>query len=338
MFTGTFSTQPLRSNEQLEAWRGWYGPVFEAASLASSDEGFAATNDNWTVGGFTLSRVTSPPNSVARTPTFMRRNPVDHWVITLSKQSESQIKAPDIERDVPPGVPFILSLGQEMFIGRKKWEERVQLLMSRDCFGAIAPMLDAANGVVLDSPQGKLLADYMMLLETNLSNLAAEDASRLPDAVQAMVEVCVAPSADRLVKARSQINLTLMERVRRAVGKHLRSHTLGPDKLCREAATSRSQLYRLLESEGGVVAYIQRRRLSESFATLCDVSNNSSIGTIAEMLCFADASSFTRAFRREFGMSPKEVRAASLGGLSPAMPKAASAHGVRTFGDCLRSF
>ncbi|MBI2737793.1 MAG: helix-turn-helix transcriptional regulator [Rhodospirillales bacterium] len=35
------------------------------------------------------------------------------------------------------------------------------------------------------------------------------------------------------------------------------------------------------------------------------------------MLCFADASSFTRAFRREFGMSPKEVRAASPGGLSP---------------------
>ena len=114
---------------------------------------------------------------------------------------------------------------------------------------------------------------------------------RLKDAVQAMVEACVAPSAERLVKAGSQINLTLMERVRRAVGKHLRSQTLGPDKLCREAATSRSQLYRLLASEGGVATYIQRRRLSESFAILCDVSNNLSIGRLAETLCFADASS-----------------------------------------------
>lgn len=337
MFSGAFSTQALPPSEQLEAWRGWYGPVFEAASLAPPSEGFAATNDNWTAGGFTVSRVVSPPNSVARATSFIRRNPVDHWVITLSKRSESHVKARNIELHVPPGVPFILSLGEEMYIDRKKSEERVQLLLSRDGFGAVAPLLDGANGVALDSPHGKLLADYMTLLEANLSSLTAEDASRLKDAVQAMVEACVAPSADRLVKAGGQINLTLMERVRRTVGKHLRSHTLGPDKLCREAATSRSQLYRLLEPEGGVATYIQRRRLRESFAILCDVSNNSSIGTVAEMLCFADASSFTRAFRREYGMSPKEVRAASLGGISPAMPKAATARGIRNFADCLRS-
>jgi AraC-like DNA-binding protein len=263
---------------------------------------------------------------------------VDHWVITLSKQSESHIKTRNTELDVPPGVPFILSLGEEMYIGRKRWEERVQLLLSRDCFGTVAPLLDAANGVALESPHGKLLADYMTLLESNLANLTAEDAARLKDAVEAMVEACVAPTADRLMKAGSQMNLALMERVRRVVGTHLRSHTLGPDKLCREAATSRSQLYRLLEPEGGVAAYIQRRRLRESFAILCDVSNNSSIGAVAEMLCFADASSFSRAFRREFGMNPKEVRAATLGGLSPAMPKAAATHGLRNFGDCLRSF
>lgn len=101
---------------------------------------------------------------------------------------------------------------------------------------------------------------------------------------------------------------------------------------------SRSQLYRLLEPEGGVATYIQRRRLRESFAILCDVSNNRPIGTVAEMLCFADASSFTRAFRREFGMSPKEVRAASLGGLSPQMPMAAGTQDIRNFADCLRSF
>lgn len=42
------------------------------------------------------------------------------------------------------------------------------------------------------------------------------------------------------------------------------------------------------------------------------------IGAIAESLCFADASSFSRAFRREFGMSPSDVRAATLSGLRPA--------------------
>lgn len=168
--------------------------------------------------------------------------------------------------------------------------------------------------------------------------MAPEDAPRLKNAVQAMIEACLAPSSDRLVKAGNQINVTLMERVRRAVGKHLRSPSLGPDELCREAATSRSQLYRLLESERGVSQYIQRRRLSESFAILCDVSNSSPIGKIAEMLCFADASTFSRAFRREFGISLKEVRTASQCGLPPTAPAIQADYGIHTFRDCLRSF
>ncbi len=135
-----------------------------------------------------------------------------------------------------------------------------------------------------------------------------------------MVCACLAPSADRMAEASGHIDLTLMERVRRAVRKNLRSPSLGPEKLCREAATSRSQLYRLLESEGGVAHYIQRRRLSESFSMLCDPSNNFPIGKVAEMLCFADGSSFSRAFRREFGMSPSDVRAGAVGGSPPMAP------------------
>ena len=42
----------------------------------------------------------------------------------------------------------------------------------------------------------------------------------------------------------------------------------------------------------------------------------SAISAIAENLCFADASSFSRAFRREFRYSPSEVRSAELVGLA----------------------
>ena len=84
--------------------------------------------------------------------------------------------------------------------------------------------------------------------------------------------------------------------------------------------------------------YIQRRRLSESFTILCDASNRVLIGQVAEMLCFADGSSFSRAFRREFGMSPSDVRAGAVGG-SPPTPslKNAVAPGFRSFSECLRS-
>ena len=61
------------------------------------------------------------------------------------------------------------------------------------------------------------------------------------------------------------------------------------------------------------------------------------IGKVAEMLCFADGSSFSRAFRREFGMSPSDVRARSLGGLPQlAPPKKAGGSGLHSFSECLR--
>jgi AraC-like DNA-binding protein len=335
----TFSTHSLPASQQLEAWRNWYGAIFEATSAGSQDEGFAAANSNWMLNGFTFSRVSSPPTCIDRTRYLLRRNPVDHWAFTLSKRTTSDVEVRDSVLQVPPGVPFLLSLGEEMHIGRRQQDERVQLLLARDSFQAIAPLLDATLGMALDASQGRLLADYILLLERNLPKLTPEDGSRLPSAIQAMVGACLAPSVDRLAAAGRQVDLTLMERVRRAVRRNLRSPLLGPDKLCREAATSRSQLYRLLEGEGGVARYIQRRRLSESFAILCDTSNNFSIAVIAETLCFADASNFSRAFRREFGMSPSEVRTASLVGLAPAatskVPAGSEPH---SFADCLRAF
>jgi AraC-like DNA-binding protein len=71
---------------------------------------------------------------------------------------------------------------------------------------------------------------------------------------------------------------------------------------------------------------------------LCDVANNRSIGKVAEILCFADGSTFSRAFRREFGMSPSDVRAMSSSGLPPApVPKRLERSDIpRTFSDCLR--
>ncbi|MBV8189993.1 MAG: helix-turn-helix transcriptional regulator [Alphaproteobacteria bacterium] len=335
MISQTFSTDALPVLEQLGAWRRWLSPVFEVDSLRPTRAGFLATNWNWSLAGLMVSRVCSPPALVWRPASVIRRSPVDHWAITFSKHSPNEVQVRDTSLSAPPGAPFVLSLGEEMRISRALHDDRLQLLLSRDHFGAIAHHLEAVKGILLEGAQANLLADYMLVLERHLPSLAPEDVARLPMAVEAMLAACLGPSADRAATAQRQIDFTLMERVRRVVRHNLKSSTLGPDKLCREAAMSRSQLYRVLESEGGVAHYIQRRRLSESFALLCDASQNLQIGKVAEMLCFADASSFSRAFRQEFGVTPREVRVASLAGQSPPPPKAAASP---RFAESLRGF
>jgi AraC-like DNA-binding protein len=186
--------------------------------------------------------------------------------------------------------------------------------MARDTFRDIGHLLDAACGSVLDSPLGHLLGNYMMALEGRLPAVAESDFPHVTKAVSAMVAAAVEPSAARVAIAQRQIDLGRKERVRQAVRRHLRTPTLAPKNLGRLIGMSRSNLYRLFEDIGGVARYIQRERLLEAHAILSDPSTTQSISAIAEDLCFADASSFTRAFKREFGYSPSEVRSAALAG------------------------
>ncbi|MBO0738292.1 MAG: helix-turn-helix domain-containing protein, partial [Alphaproteobacteria bacterium] len=61
------------------------------------------------------------------------------------------------------------------------------------------------------------------------------------------------------------------------------------------------------------------------------------VTAIAEGLCFAEVSSFRRAFKREFGYTPGEVRHAAVSGLD-VTPKARVPSAEAHFSDLLRGF
>jgi AraC-like DNA-binding protein len=333
-----FATRVLEARSQKDAWADWFQPVFDVLAPDAREPGFAAEYFVWNLGDVSLTCASAPATRTVRTSSHIRRSPIDHWVISYSGGGPTAVSTGKVELDAKAGVPFVWSLGQ-VSDSRRTASHRLQLYLPRDSFSEVGGSLDMAIGSMLDTGPGLLLADYMLLLERNLPSLTTDDAARLPNAVRAMVAACVAPSADRSAWALPQIRLTMLEKVRQAVSKNLRSPSLGPDQLCRQTAMSRSQLYRVLEREGGVANYIQRRRLSESFSILCDTSNAQPISEIATSLRFADPSSFSRAFRREFGITPTEVRASARSGFPPSKQRQrSSSRPSRMFSDCLQSF
>ena len=332
-----FTTRSLAPRDQYAAWRERFQPVLEVLPDKLADDGFVAENQIWRLGELAVSRVLAPSVRVARTKASIRRDPVDHWVLTYCRHGATTIRTEKASLQARPGVPFLWSLG-EASESERTAVDRVQVFMPRDAFREVAPLFDQARGSVLDTPLGYLLGDYMLALERRLPALTEDDLPRLTAAIRGMLVACIVPSADRFVHARDQIDLGRLERVRQAVCRHLRSSALTPTSLGRMVGVSRSNLYRLLEDEGGVAQYIQRQRLLEARAALCDHAVTKSISTIAEELCFADASSFSRAFRHEFGHSPSEVRSASLAGLAPpaALLGGRAVSKGAGFGDLLR--
>jgi AraC-like DNA-binding protein len=312
-----FSTDEVRPSDQHEAWCEWFRPIFEILPKQSVRNGFAAENQVWKLGGIAMSRVKAPAVRVQRQAANLRRDPVDHWIITYCRRGATMIATERRTLEAPAGVPFLWSLGEASDSERTE-VDRIQLYMTRDAFPRIAPLLDAARGTVLGTPMGLLLGDYVLALERRLPTLTTDQLPQLAQAVGAMVSAAIAPSPDRLDSARRQIDLGRLERVRVVVRKNLRSPSLGPAALCRAVGISRSQLYRLLEDVGGVARYIQSQRLQEAHAMLSDTRASKPVSVVSEELCFADASTFSRAFRREFGCSPSDVRSAVPGDLALA--------------------
>jgi len=332
-----FSTKALARGKQLDGWRDWYDGVFDVVQPAhrAGDPAFKASNRRLNVGGVGLSRVSAPPLRALRPRELIRRNPVDHWSLTVgSKPTILTLGAGAMQ--VPANTPFLMSLG-EPFSSERGGDTRIQLYLPRDTFSPIAPVLDAARGRAVPREAALLLADYLRLLDRTLATIPAEMLNGLAGAITSMILACLSPSAQYLGAASAQIEASRMERVRQIVRRALLSPALGPEMLCREAVMSRSQLYRLLQAEGGVAAYIQRHRLQYAYERVADPGCASSFASIAEALCFSDASAFSRAFRREFGISPRDVRAAAQAGL--VLPRrAAVAWGADRFADWLRAF
>jgi len=293
-------------------------------------DGFAGEIRLWSLGGLAMTSTMAPSIQILRTGGHLRRDPVDHWFISYCARGAHLARTADTELEVPARTPYLWSLGQE-FLHERTHVDRVQLLMVRDVFRDISHLIDAACGSLLNTPLGHLLGDYMMALERRLPALTEADFPLITNAVGAMVAAGVAPSAGRVAVAKPQIDLGRRERVRQAIRKHLRTPTLGPKSLGRLVGMSRSSLYRLFEDTGGVACYIQRERLLEARAVLSDPEKTQSISEIAEDLCFADASSFSGTFKREFGCTPTDARYAALsapelGATSKTRVQSARAH------------
>ncbi len=312
-----FSTMGLAPHHQLAAWNGWFEPLFELVpGTSDSAAGFEAEARVWSLGPAALGQVRAPRLHAARRGHNLRRDALDHWNIIVGGVETKLTHGGDAVI-IPARTPFVISLGVAIESEREA-DERLQLYLPRDQFAGLAPILDQTRGRPILGATGQLLADYLRLLYGSVPGLPQGDLARLTAPIQAMVAACIAPSAASQEPAAMQMDITRLEQVRRAIRNRMPSATLNAATLCRDVGMSRSQLYRLLDGEGGVAHYIQRLRLLACHAALSDASDTRSIAAIAEACGFSDPSTFSRAFRRAFQVTPSELRMAAKAGVAPA--------------------
>jgi AraC-like DNA-binding protein len=300
-----FTTHELQGQDQFEVFRAAHENIADLYLIRSRDTSFPICQQIWDLEKLVLVYTQLPGEGYAFGWRHLKRATLDHWYLVLPLSFEATRRSHN-HRDSAPSLHCLMM----PFESAIEDDGVLLLFIPRELFPSTC-WLDNILDRPLDLGTGMLLADYLFLLHRHLPLLRTSELPGVLEASRSLIAACAAPTRENLATAQIPIGLTLLERARRLIGRRLAEPDLSPDSLCKELHVSRSRLYRLFELLGGVSAYIRHQRLLRARDALLDMSDPRSINSIAEHWGFFDASTFSRAFKQEFGLSPTDVREAS---------------------------
>jgi AraC-like DNA-binding protein len=179
----------------------------------------------------------------------------------------------------------------------------------------LVPLLaapDAAHGLRLAAsvPYTRLLCDYLWSVWGN----APRCTEREGDAAAYSLLLLLAGGLGQAKEADETVSnaarAVRLDVIKRYIETQLESAELNAHDLVRRFGLSRASLYRLFEPEGGFVSYVRSRRLHRAARLLASPAcRRLRILDIALESHYGSEASFSRSFRREFGLSPAELRA-----------------------------
>jgi AraC-like DNA-binding protein len=285
--------------DQFEAFRSAYQGVMDVSVVPGGPQSFPARQTVWGLGRLAFMRTRLPGEKHAHRQKHLKTCVLDHWYVSLPFRSPKFSEWRD-------AVPELHCLATP-FDRETNHDGILTLFIPHDLFASTAG-LDRMLDVRLEGGLGKLLADYLFLLDRSLADLQSAEIPYIAEATRSLVAVCLAPSQDRLMEAQTPVDATLLSRARRIIDGRLADRNLTSESLCLALGVSRSRLYRIFEPLGGVASYIRKQRLLRTRNALSDIADTRPISRIAEQWGFVDASAYSRTFRHEFGISPKQAR------------------------------
>jgi AraC-like DNA-binding protein len=328
-----FTTDTLPPGQRLEAWNAQFGTLNRITVPTAEPADVSSRTESWLLGDMLLSVSRTSPAVFTRGSAHVRRDGLDHWVVRMLLRGRSRVEQAGTSHVVEPGQPVLLRLDAPW---QTAWQDAawISLCLPRDSHPGLAAALAARGPGPVLGEGAPVLADHLAMLERQIRGASAARLAVLAGGTAGMLAACLAPDAGPGHAAPEDLAPAQFERLQALIRQHMHSPRFNPQRLAALAGISRSALYRLFESQGGVAQHIQAMRLRRALALLSDPAQAAApIATLAERAGFHDPSAFSRAFRAAYGCSPRDARMAALAGRAPVPPAAPD---TRDYGALLR--
>lgn len=313
--TSVFTVDHLPPKSRFSVWRESVSSIFDVERLPETDpEGFSGRIDSMVFGGMFLAQTRSGQLLWDRSARTIARDGMDHYMLQVYLEGGMAFERQGVEYELCPGQMIVYDL-REDFHSRTGDFANISLLLPRTTLEPFLRAPDDQHARVLSErePVVALLREHMISLMRHGPRMTAVQAREVVPATAAMTAACLNAGLHDRPGLVEGVGRTMLSLLKAHIEEHLTDRGLTTDRLARDFNLSRSKLYRLFQPLGGVASYVRERRLRYAMAELMDPTRTSvPIYLIAARAGFGDETDFSRAFRRRFGCTPRDVRRSSI--------------------------
>ncbi len=303
-----FDTRRLPEPLAQAIWHDSINVLFDTPSRKTVADGFYASGGAALIGDVALGRLAGTGKEFDRSRSKIARDGMDGYVLQFYLKGQSAARSDARLETAGEGDLYILDMAQPLATTTSD-HDQFSLIVPRRL---LAPRLNSPDGVHMKVTPGALplvglFRDSLASFYRHLDKMTVREAEA---AMVPLLDMAVAAINGHLSEDEAvAYQVAQFSQIRRYVEEHLLDPSLSLDGVMGAFQISRRTAYRLFETVGGFSTFVNRRRLKLSLRALRTVENQYlSVATIGAMHGFDNAENFSRAFRREFGLSPRTVR------------------------------
>jgi AraC-like DNA-binding protein len=303
---------PEKANMQLR-WAEFVARQLCSLAIQSSDETrFRINARARSEAGFVVARFTTVGGraQLERTPVEIRRDGRDSYCLYVPLQGEHEMRQFYRDAVCSPRALTLIATGEPFLQNKLGDNDTLYLLMPRAfaeqrlprCEDVCARLVSSQEGV------GRLALDTIGSLYREASRLTVEEFLSAARVASELVLLAVSGAADIMSDARS-IRAGNLARAKRVIRTRLADHDLSLSDIARECGLSLRYLHDLFRDDGRTAReYLQGERLKAARSMLERSTAGVSTVTDVCLACgFSTPSQFSTAFKRTFGLSPRDL-------------------------------
>ena len=258
-------------------------------------------------GELVIGRMKTSPQLQERTERMIRNDHLDGFLLTSLEQGSFRYIGRRHQFHIKPGDIILMDLRDACLLD---WSahHQVYATLPRELFASSGHQELTTSVLTSGHPCAKILSQYLKEIWEVQHNGDTSYGAKLSQGLASLARIYF---SDQPLIVESELEAsqnTLIHPITNWIDSQLHRSNLNAAAIAAEFHISRSTLFELFRPWGGVMTFIQTRRLEQARQILECSSPHLSIGQLAMKLGFRSLSSFSRSFRDHWGITPSEAR------------------------------